>query len=239
MAYQTMTAATLRSTVRDITDLNATDLPDSLLNLFIRDGYYRILDLEQRWTFLETSFDITTVVNQRAYTIADLTADPIASVVSITDAKGVGKRLEMVGYDTAETTYLGTYDTAGDPLFYSVWQGQIHLFPKPKTVRTLKARGYREPIDWATTGGAIDATPNLHFALVYYACSRIYQRFEDGAMAEVYKRAFDEGVQLAKLNISKPTSHAYTVLSAGRTKGRPTFNGWTATLGRNFDWSQY
>ena len=78
-----------------------------------------------------------------------------------------------------------------------------------------------------------------HFALVYYACSRIFQSLEDAAMAEVYKRAFDEGVQIARANVTKPTSHAYTILSAGRTKGRPTFNGWTATLGRNFDWSQY
>ena len=49
MAYQTMTATVLRSTVRDIVDLDAEDLPDSLLNLYIRDGYYRILDLEKRW----------------------------------------------------------------------------------------------------------------------------------------------------------------------------------------------
>ena len=36
MAYQTMTAATLRSTVRDITDLDTEDLSDSLLNLLFR-----------------------------------------------------------------------------------------------------------------------------------------------------------------------------------------------------------
>jgi hypothetical protein len=239
MAYQTMTATTLRSTVRDITDLDTEDLSDSLLNLYIRDGYYRILDLENRWTFLETSFSFNTVTNQRAYTIADFTADPISSVVSITDANGIGKRLEMVGYDTAEETYLGTYDTSGDPLFYAIWEGKIHLFPKPDNVRSLTVRGYREPTDWITDGDAVDATANLHFALVYYACSRIYQGLEDSAMSDVYKRSFDEGVTLARSSIVKPTSHAYTILSAGRTKGRPTFKGWTSTLGRNFDWSPY
>jgi hypothetical protein len=35
MAYQTMTATSLRQTVRDITDLDVGDLPDSLLNLYI------------------------------------------------------------------------------------------------------------------------------------------------------------------------------------------------------------
>ena len=52
MAYVAQTAATIRQFVRDITDLDTADLPDSLLNMYIRDGYYRILDLEKRWKFL-------------------------------------------------------------------------------------------------------------------------------------------------------------------------------------------
>ena len=51
MAYNTMTAADIRAAVRSITDLDTDDLPDSLLNLYIRDGYYRILDTEKRWPF--------------------------------------------------------------------------------------------------------------------------------------------------------------------------------------------
>jgi hypothetical protein len=111
MAYQTMTATSLRQTVRDITDLDVGDLPDSLLNLYIRDGYYRILDLEKRWAFLEKSFTFNTVAEQREYTIANFTADPISQVVSVIDSTGVGTRLDMVGHDTAEETYMGSYDT--------------------------------------------------------------------------------------------------------------------------------
>ena len=85
MAYQTMTASALRDTVRDITDLDVEDLPDSLLNLYLRDGYYRILDLEKRWVFLEKSFTFSTVAEQRAYTISAFTADPMSQIVSIID----------------------------------------------------------------------------------------------------------------------------------------------------------
>ena len=232
MAYNQMTATALRQTVRDITDLDAEDLPDSLLNLYLRDGYYRILDIEKRWNFLEKSFTFNTVADQRAYPIANFTADPMAQSVSIVDNTGVGLRLDMVSHDEAETTYVGSYDTSGDPLFYSIWEGNIHLFPKPNNVRTLTVRGYREPIDWVTTGGYVDASSNLHFALVYYACSRVYQRLEDVAMADAYKRSFDEGVTLAIKSIMTPNSHAHLVLSAGRTNGRPTFNGWMQNLGK-------
>ena len=233
MAYSTMTAATLRSTVRSITDLDTEDLSDSLLNLYLRDGYYRILDLEKRWSFLETSFTFNTVAEQRSYSIAGFTADPIGQIVSIMDDNGVGLSLDMVAEDMAEKTYVGSYDTSGDPLFYSIWNGQIKLYPKPNNVRTLRVRGYREPIDWVTTGGNVDASANLHFALVYYACSRVYQRLEDTVMASEYKKSFDEAVVLAAKNLQKPSSHAHMRLSAGQTKGRPTFNGWMQNLARN------
>ena len=232
MGYVQMSAANLRDTVRDITDLDATDLPDSLLNLYLRDGYYRILDIEKRWNFLEKSFTFNTVAEQRAYPIANFTADPMAQIVSIVDNTGVGLRLDMVSHDEAETTYVGSYDTSGDPLFYSIWEGNIHLFPKPNNVRALTVRGYREPTDWINAEGNVDASSNLHFSLVYYACSRVYQRLEDVAMADAYKRSFDEGVTLAIKSIMTPNSHAHLVLSAGRTNGRPTFNGWMQNLGK-------
>jgi len=232
MAYQTMTATSLRQTVRDITDLDTEDLPDSLLNLYIRDGYYRILDVEKRWSFLEQSFTFNTVAGQREYSISAFTADPISQVVSIVDNTAVGQRLDMVSYDMAEQTYMGSYDTSGDPLFYAVWDGAIHLFPKPNNVRTLTCRGYREPIDWVTSGGAVDASPSLHFPLVYYACSRIYQRLEDSAMAAVYKQSFDEGVALARAQIKKPVSHGHLIMAHGQTKGRPTYKGWLEQLGK-------
>jgi hypothetical protein len=146
--------------------------------------------------------------------------------------------MDMVSHDEAENTYAGAYDTSGDPLFYSVWNGNIHLFPKPNNVRTLTVRGYREPIDWVTEGGYVDAAPNLHFPLVYYACSRVYQRLEDIAMADVYKRSFDEGVMLAVKSLQTPTSHANLVLSAGLTTGRPTFNGWMTRMGQGLKENQ-
>lgn len=232
MAYNYMTAAEIRNTVRSITDLDATDLPDSLLNLYIRDGYYRILDVEKRWPFLEVTFTLTTQANVRAYDVSSLTSEPVAQVASIVDNTGVGARLSMIGYDAGEGVYLGSYDTSGDPLFYAVWGNQIHLYPKPNNSRQLTCRGYREPIDWQTEGGDVDASPSLHFPLVYYAVSRVYQQLEDAAMASVYKQSFDEGVSLAVKNTQQPNSHVPLILSGSKTNGRPTFKGWMQNLGR-------
>lgn len=232
MAYRTMTAAELRTTVRNITDLDADDLPDSLLDLYIRDGYYRILDTEKRWPFLEYSFTFRTRDNVRSYTLADITDEPMSQISSIVDNRDTGYRLQMVAYDEAEQIYIGAYDTKNDPMYYAVWGGQIHLYPKPNGSFELTARGYREPFDWQTEGGNVDASPSLHFPLAYYACSRIYQQLEDASMADMYKRAFDEGVALAVNNTKIPNSHVPMILSGNKT-GRRTMQGWLESLGRN------
>ncbi len=228
-----MTAADIRSAVRSITDLDSTDLSDSLLDLYIRDGYYRILDTEKRWSFLEYSFEFSTRTGVRAYELSTLTDEPMGQISSIIDNRGTGYRMDMIGFDMAEQTYTGSYDTNGDPLFYALWSGSIHLYPKPNNVRTLVARGYREPLDWQTEGGDVDAIPSLHFPLVYYACSRVYQQLEDTAMAQMYKGAFDEGVALAVKNATTPSSHNLMRLNAGQTENRPTYSGWLRSLGSN------
>ncbi len=231
MAYNQMTATQLRSTVRQITDLDSDDLPDGLLNLYIRDGYYRILDLEKRWTFLETSFNFSTVANVRAYPISGFTVDPISEVVSIVDNTKSGFRLDMVGYDMAEQTYSGAYDTSGEPLFYAVWNGNINIYPKPNNSRSLTCRGYREPIDWITNDNNVDAPASLHFPLVYYAVSRVYQQMEDTTMATIYKQSFDEGVALARKKLTQPTSHGQLIMAHGQTRNRPTMQSWLKSLG--------
>jgi hypothetical protein len=233
MAYKSLTAADIRQAVRDITDLDAADLSDTILNLYIRDGYYRILDTEKRWSFLEYSFTFNTQSGVRAYNMAEITDEPMGQISSIVDNRGTGYRLDMIGFDMAEGTYIGSYDTASDPLFYSVWGGSIHLYPKPNNARTLVCRGYREPFDWQTEGGDVDAIPSLHFPLVYYACSRVYQQLEDSAMAQMYKSSFDEGVALAVKNSVTPNSHNPLILTHGQTTGRPTYKGWIQGLGSN------
>lgn len=232
MAYGMMTASQIKSTVRSIVDLDTDDLPDAVLDLYIRDGYYRILDIEKRWSFLEYSFEFSTQPNVRSYDIATIAAEPLSQVISIVDNTGTGTRLVMIGFDEAERTYSGVYDDfTGNPEFYAIWGNQVHIYPRPNNARVLTCRGYREPIDWQSEGGDVDAIPSLHFPLVYYACSRIYQQLEDAAMSDMYKRAFDEGLALAAKNATTPNSHSPMVL-AGNRSGHKSMSGWLQSLGR-------
>ena len=227
-----MTPNDIRVAVRAIMDLDAVDLPDSLIDMYMRDGYNLIINLERRWDFLETSFSMNTVVNQRAYPLATMTTVPIREVVSIVESASVGVRLDLISYDEGETTYLGAMDVANKPLFFAHWAGSLQLFPKPDKVYSLNVRAYREPNDWVTASTYVDANVALHFPIVYYIVSRVHQNQENAQMAGIYKQSFDEAISVARKDLKRIDSFAPMVLS-GNASRHFTQNGWLKSLGKN------
>ena len=58
------TTQDLITLVRDITDLDNVDLPNSLITQYLKDGFQRIVALERRWPMYETSYSFNTVADQ-------------------------------------------------------------------------------------------------------------------------------------------------------------------------------
>ena len=227
-----MTPVDIRNAARSMMDLDSTDLPDGILNLYMRDGYQHIINLERRWRFLEYSFDFTATAGQRAYDLDTITSQPLREIIGMVENDDIGVRLEMIPYDEAESIYIGAIDTPSRPLYYSVWENKIHLFPKPEKNYTIQVRAYRDPIDWVTGNTYVDASDSLHFPIVYYVVSRAYQSQENTPMAQIYKQSFDETVFAARKDLTRPDSAFPLVLSGGATRGRSA-KGWMQSLGRN------
>jgi hypothetical protein len=191
----------------------------------MRDGYNRIIDLERRWNFLEVSFTMNTVTNQQAYTINDYTAYDMREVISILDTDNA--RLNYISYDVAEEQFLITEQEYSDPLFYSMWADQIHLFPVPNSVIPLTIRGYRTPDDWVTNNTTVDGPDAFDIPLVYYVVSRVYQAQEEAQTASIYERSFSDAIALARRDLTRPPSATPTILAGG-----PRIRRWKGT-----DWS--
>jgi hypothetical protein len=218
MAMSRLTLTQIRDNARAITETESDDVSDALLNLYIQDGYNRIIDLERRWPHLEVSFQFDTANGQRSYTVNNYTNHDIREVVSLVD--NVNVRLEWISYDMAEDYYIGAADAPGRPMFVAFWAGQLHLFPQPSGVYTLKARAYRNPTDWVTAGGTVDGPDGFDLPLVYYAVSHIYRAQEAPQMAAEYERAFNDGVAFLRRDIMKPESYSPVMLSSGGRKHR-------------------
>lgn len=214
-----MNKAEIRDAVRTITELDTSDVSNSTIDLYIKDGYDRIVSLERRWPFFEASSSLTTVAGVREYSVDSVGTGDFRELTSLVSSSE-GVRLRLISYDQGEQAFLvDAADPSGVPQYWSVWGGNIQLWPKPASEYTLLVRGYRQPNSWhESEGEEVDADERLHRALVYYTTAQLYQLQEDVEMSSFYRNTFEEAVRLAKADIMRVPSHSPLVLSGGDPK---------------------
>jgi len=225
-----ITLTTLRSQVRDMADLDETDLSNTLIDQFAREGFQRIYALERRWPILQETYTFNTVANQREYTIS--TIGDIREIISVVDTSTQGARLTLIDYNDAESIWLGNLDVASRPYFYSFWDKKLQLWAKPDIVYSMTVRAFRNPVyTWLTDiTENIDLDEFFHAILPYFVLARVYQRQEDAQLAAMYLGTFEEGVAIAKRDLMKASSAQPVIMSGG--KQYPTMRRWLQTLGR-------
>lgn len=212
-----------------MTDLDEADLPNSVVDQFAREGFQRIYALERRWPNLQRTYSFSTVPGQRDYDIAAI--GDIREIVSVVDTSASGQRMTLIDYNNAEEVWLGNTDTPSRPYFYSFWDKELLLWPKPDVVYPITVRAYRNPTyDWLTNADEdIDLDEWFHAILPYFVVARVYQRQEDAELSSMYMRSFEEGVALARRDLMKASSAQPVVMSGG--KRYPTMKRWLQTLG--------
>jgi len=225
-----ITLTTLRSQVRDMADLDATDLSDSVIDQFAREGFQRIYALERRWPILQESYTFSTVAEQREYAIS--TIGDIREIISVVDTSSQGARLTLIDYNDAEDIWLGNLDVASRPYFYSFWNQKICLWAKPDIVYPMTVRAFRNPVyTWLEdVQEEIDLDEWFHAILPYFVLARVYQRQEDSDLSNMYMKSFEEGVAFARRDLMKASSAQPVIMSGG--KQYPTMRRWLQTLGR-------
>jgi hypothetical protein len=227
----TITLTELRSQVRDMADLDETDLPDTLIDQFAREGFQRIYALERRWPILQETYTFNTVANQREYTVA--TIGDIREIISVVDTSTQGARLTLIDYNQAEEIWLGNLDVASRLYFYSFWDKKLQLWAKPDIIYPMTVRAFRNPVyTWldAPYNTAIDLDEWFHAILPYFVLARVYQRQEDSDLSSMHMKSFEEGVAFARRDLMKASSAQPVVMSGG--KQYPTMRRWLQTLGR-------
>ena len=225
-----ITLTTLRSQVRDMADLDETDLSNAVIDQFAREGFQRIYALERRWPILQETYTFNTVANQREYTIS--TIGDIREIISVVDTSTQGARLTLIDYNDAESIWLGNLDVASRPYFYSFWDKKLQLWAKPDIVYPMTVRAFRNPVyTWlSNTSESIDLDEWFHAILPYFVLARVYQRQEDSDLANMYMKSFEEGVAFARRDLMKASSAQPVIMSGGRQY--PTMKRWLQTLGR-------
>lgn len=208
-----LTRQLLRQYVREYFDLDITELPDSLVDIFLDDGFRRAKRATARWPFYEFAGSFTTSPGVAAYTITGVDIN----LLSIDRLVGEDFNLTWVDPNKAEATWLPDNETAGKPRRFSIWGNAIRLWPKPDAAYDIFVRGYKQA-KWAEDAGAIPDIPEeFHELIGTWAVSRTAAQQDDPDGAQLHRNDFYAGLTELKRQYTN-TGPGPLVMNSERTR---------------------
>lgn len=209
-----MTAITLqeiRNQVRDTIELDETDISNSVLDLFVREGFDRIARWSRRWSFYEEDFTFTTVPLQGAYPFTSIDG-------TLETVDGVEHERWMclpISHQLVQGQYAGS-DTTGTPTNFSIWNDKVYLWPVPSEAITVTVRGYRKPTDWITqgSGASPDCPTEFHPLIVLWALHRAYMQQDDMQMGQTLRSMFGEQFKVLSEDYLRPLAAEPSIIGA-------------------------
>jgi hypothetical protein len=171
------------------------------------------------WPRNETIWTIAKVPGTLALTLpADVNIPGILSVIEPTR----GYKLVSIVHENAENTF-GTITGQGEraPMYYSVFGGQLYLWPLPGDQQhvDLVLRGYRQPV-WDDAASTVpDLDPRLHVTLAYFAMSLVHAQQEDEVMEGVYLARWQRDLTQQLRTIMQPVGNKPLVMHGGAPIG--------------------
>lgn len=213
-----MTLQNMRDHVRNHMDLDVTDLPDAVVDQFLKEGYAIVVRREPRWPFFQGSWTYNTVAGTRDVPFTTIGAD-VDSVIQIMAPQWL---LREMNRDVGDKLYPTNYVTAGQPTTWARWGSTptLRLYPTPDGIYTLNIRGFQKAdTTWfAVASGA--GTPaqlpdDLHMALCQWGLYRAYLQQDDPLGASNQKDVFHEYLALMEEDFRSPRSQQPLVLGGG------------------------
>lgn len=182
----TMTLQGCRDYVRGILDLDVDDLPDSILDVYIREGYRKTSRFEQNWPFYWTSVTAVTVAGQAAYSLTGLGVERIQVVV------GPHGPLQAVDRFKVRNYFTGT-STTGEPRFWSIDPQNVTFWPTPDSAYTFTIEGFRSPGTFPVASGSVlDLPADFDEVVCQWALSRAYFQQDDTELGALHATEWEK-----------------------------------------------
>lgn len=230
------TLADLRAYVRTQTETTPAELPDSTVDVYIREAFDRTIAAETQWPFYETTWVVTQEIgNSYINQPSDANSPGIVSLLDL----DTNFRLEMTDSETAEDRYFRVStvtNTTRSPSEFSLWNNVIYLWPRMEYTedREYQLRGHRDPMyAWlAAPTTEIDSDERLHQPLAHYAIALAYAQQEDEILESQYMGRWQRDVEMARTAIMRPSQdrpleygpQAYTAIGASGYSGTSHHN---------------
>jgi len=216
----------IRDLVRTHLDLELEDLPDPLLDAFVREGSRRIEQAERYWPFYQETF-LYTLPGAEASTALAIIDSTLVEVAAIT--RSDGRRLRFLGPAEYEQRTLS--EQTGSVSFFTQWGETLFWGPVPDAATDLVIRGYRRAEDWVADGaGAVPDMPvELHNTIFLWALAKAYAQQEDTELSSTYERMFSDELNLFRRRFTQMNTTQPIILGGNThtTRLRPPVHDWT------------
>ena len=227
---ENLTLAQFRSFISQLSSLTIgqganDDISTDVVNGFVKEGFQKIVALSTRFPYYQATLAFPTVLDQHGYTsfaqtlptVVSKNLNNLAQIISVVNTTETGNYLIYIDQFKAEGIWVGTNDVNGIPVYFSIWAGQLNLWPKPDGVYQMIIRGYRNPdLEWLQDDGEdIDIDPEMQLPLTNYVMARIFQFQEDPEMAAVYMRNYEQGIALHQAKLTAPNGNQPLIMSGG------------------------
>lgn len=205
-----LTVVDIRNHVRDYFDADVEDVPDRLIDRWISEGWGKIVRYRRNWPGFEANAEIRTIANVTTYP---------APLKDVTTIDGPERQLARMDDNEARRRFIvgGVEHVADKPRAFSVWGGQLRLWPTPNAVFVLKVSGYRAPINPLERPAteSIDLPhPDASEMLLAWVMYRAALREAEEEQAADYKDSFSQGMQLLAKDETDAPSYAPVVMNS-------------------------
>ena len=196
MTFTALTLQNIRDQVRNVVDIDSSDISDQTLDIMIGQGFDTIVWSEKRWPFYDITTTFNTIGGVQKYTLTEIAAAPdvvAQGIREITALKDNDHVMTFIGNDDADYNYPLESIASGRPWEWSFWNDTVTFYPSPNGAKTIYVRALRNPTAFGFGSGASD-NPDLptpfHPILATYATARAYMQQEDPVMGQQYQLQF-------------------------------------------------
>jgi hypothetical protein len=219
-----MDVQSLRNYTRKQMDVDETDLPDTILNIYLQEAFDRTMAMTNQWPRTEATWSVSLLPGNTSVSLPpDLNIPGLISVLT----SGSGYRLTNVNQEAAEMNFAPLSETRNsDPLYFSIWGSQMYLWPRvaKDDPYNLLIRGYRQPV-WTNAASDIpDLDSRLHVTLAYFALSLAYAQQEDDVLEAAYLARWNRDLMQQLKTMMEPVHARPLVMHGGSpVGGMPSF----------------
>ena len=220
-----MTVQEYRDTLRQVIDLDATDLPDALLDTFMTQGARYAQRWNQGlWPFFRDSWTYTWPSGSASQTLTQIEDGDTAEINLIEYVRSDDRR-EFLFLSELDFHRQVSRDstTTGQPYLWVMSSDRLSvtLYPTASADTSVDFYGWRKAQDWVGDGaGAVSDMPEqFDDAIFAYAMGKVYAQQDEGQtsvfwlnMADVHLVAledeFDQAAPVDRVMNSIPQAHS-------------------------------